>query len=30
MLERGLRVFVGFGKDPGFFFLFGGKNEERG
>lgn len=31
MLERGLRVFVGFGKDPGFFFSFweGGMRKER-
>lgn len=25
MLERGLRVFVGFGKDPGFFFFWEGR-----
>lgn len=29
MLERGLRVFVGFGKYPSFFFLLGGRSEKR-
>lgn len=32
MLERGLRVFVGFGKDPGFFFFSfweGGMRKQR-
>lgn len=29
MLERGLRVFMGFGKGPGFFFLLGGRDEKR-